>query len=176
MDFVSNDFAFEAAVTPIRIWNYGKSDFDRTHIVQVNALWDVPKATKLIRNKAIGAIADNWQLSGIASFVSGAPSGISLTTTTGVDIPGGGDGVRPLVLSNPIPPKSERSLAQYFNPSVFVMPALGSYGNAPRDVVRGPGINNIDLTIFKNIRVKERANLQLRFEAYNAFNTRNSPG
>ncbi len=50
------------------------------------------------------------------------------------------------------------------------MPGLGTYGNAPRDVVRGPGINNIDLTIFKNVRVKERANLQLRFEAYNVVN------
>jgi hypothetical protein len=170
MDFASNDWGSVAQVTPIRVWNYGKSDFDRTHIVQINALWDLPKATKLANNKVLGAIADNWQLSGIASFVSGAPSGITLSTTTGLDIPGGGDGVRPLVLSNPILPKSQRGLLGYFNTTVFAMPLMGTYGNAPRDVVRGPGINNIDLSIIKSIPIREKYRFQLRFEAYNAFN------
>jgi hypothetical protein len=170
MDFASNDWGSVAQIVPVRIWNYGKSDHDRTHIVQINALWDLPKATKLVNNKILGVVADNWQLSGIASFVSGAPSGITLSTTTGLDIPGGGDGVRPLVLSDPILPKSQRGLMGYFNATVFAMPALGTYGNAPRDVVRGPGINNIDMSIFKNIPIREKYRFQLRFEAYNTFN------
>jgi hypothetical protein len=74
------------------------------------------------------------------------------------------------VLSNPIIPKSDRSLTRYFDPTVFAMPAIGTPGNAPRDVVRGPGINNFDMTIFKNFPIREKVNLQLRFEAYNAFN------
>jgi hypothetical protein len=159
-----------AQIVPIRIWNYGKSDFDRTHIVQVNWLWDVPDATKLVKNKVVGAIGDHWQVSGIASFVSGAPSGIGLSTTTGLDIPGGGDGVRPLVTGNPIISKGDRTLLQYFNTSVFALPAIGTAGNAPRDVVRGPGINNFDMTAFKNFPIRERVNVQLRFEAFNAFN------
>jgi hypothetical protein len=61
-------------------------------------------------------------------------------------------------------------MLRYFDPTVFAMPAIGTPGNAPRDVVRGPGTNNFDMTIFKNFPVRERANLQLRFEAYNAFN------
>jgi hypothetical protein len=171
MDLVSNDFAAVAAVTPTRIWNYGKSDFDRTHIVQVNWTWDIPAASRLVNNRVVGAVGDNWQLSGIASFISGAPTGVSFTAANGVDIPGGGDGVRPLVLSNPILPKDQRTLTQYFRTSVFAVPAVGTYGNAPRDVFRGPGINNFDMSIFKNIPVyKDRARLQLRFEAYNAFN------
>lgn len=171
MDYISNDYAAVAVVTPIKIWNYGKSDFDRTHIVQVNWLWDIPKATKLVKNPVVGALFDNWQLSGVASFISGAPSGISLSTTNGLDIPGGGDGVRPLVLSNPILSKSNRTMLQYFNTGVFGIPAIGTYGNAPRDVVRGPGINNFDMSIFKNIPIyHERVKGQLRFEAYNTFN------
>jgi hypothetical protein len=170
MDYVSNDFAAVAAVVPIRIWNYGKSDFDRTHIVQINWVWDVPAASKLIKSKVVSAIADHWQISGIASFISGSPSGIGLSTTTGLDIPGGGDGSRTVVLSNPIIPKGDRNLLRYFNTTAFAMPAIGTPGNAPRDVVRGPGTNNFDMTIFKNFPFHERANLQLRFEAYNAFN------
>jgi hypothetical protein len=170
MDYVSNDFAAVAAIVPIKIWNYGKSDFDRTHIVQINWLWDVPGASHLSKSKVVGAIGDHWQISGVASFISGAPSGIGLSTTNGLDIPGGGDGVRTLVVSNPILPKDQRSLTQYFNTSVFALPAIGTPGNAPRDVVRGPGTNNFDMTIFKNIPIKERFKFQLRFEAYNAFN------
>jgi len=171
MDYVSNDFAAVSAIVSPRVWNYGKSDFDRTHIVQVNWTWDIPAATKLVKSRIVGVIADHWQLSGIASFISGAPSGVSFTALNGVDIPGGGDGVRPLVLSNPILDKSERSLTRYFNTSVFGVPAVGTAGNAPRDVFRGPGTNNFDMSIFKNIPVfRERARFQLRFEAYNAFN------
>jgi len=170
MDYVSNDFAAVADIVPIKIWNYGKSDFDHTHIVQINWLYDIPGLTKLVKNKVAGAIGDNWQLSGIATFMDGSPSGISLSTTNGLDIPGGGDGVRPLVVSNPILPKSQRSLLQYFNTSVFALPAIGTAGNAPRDVVRGPGINNFDMDVFKNFPIKEKLRLQLRFEAYNAFN------
>jgi hypothetical protein len=171
MDYVSNDFAAVADVVPTKIWNYGKSDFDRTHVVQVSWTYDIPPATTLVKNAVVGAIADHWQLSGIASFISGAPSGVSFTALNGVDIPGGGDGVRPLVLSNPILSKGQRTLTQYFNTSVFGVPAVGTAGNAPRDVFRGPGINNFDMSIFKNIPVfHERARFQLRFEAYNAFN------
>jgi len=170
MDYVSNDFAAVADIVPIKIWNYGKSDFDRTHIVQINWLWDVPGLTRLIKNKAAGAIGDHWQLSGVASFISGAPSGITLSTTNGLDIPGGGDGVRPLVLSNPILPKGQRTLLQYFNTNVFALPAIGTPGDAPRDVVRGPGTNNFDMTVFKNFPIRDRLRFQLRFEAYNAFN------
>lgn len=171
MDFASNDWGSVAAVAPIRVWNYGKSDFDRTHVVQVNWTWDLPAATKLVKNRVVGVIADHWQLSGIASFISGAPTGVSFTALGGVDIPGGGDGVRPLVLSNPILPKDERTLTRYFRTDVFAVPAAGTFGNAPRDVFRGPGINNFDMSIFKNIPVfKERARFQLRFEAYNLFN------
>jgi len=139
--------------------------------VQVNWTWDIPAATKLVKNAVVGVIADHWQLSGIASFISGAPTGVSFTALNGVDIPGGGDGVRPVVTGNPILSKDARSLAQYFNTSVFGVPAVGTPGNAPRDVFRGPGINNFDMSIFKNVPVfHEHARFQLRFEAYNAFN------
>jgi len=170
MDYGSNDWASVAQWAPRRVWNYGLSDFDRTHIVQINALWDVPKATRLIKNRIVGVIADNWQLSGIASFVSGGPTTVSLSTTTGLDIPGGGDGVRPIVLSNPTLPKSERSLVRYFRPDVFAMPAQGTFGNAARNSLRGPGINNIDLAVNKYIPIREKYRFLLRFEAYNALN------
>ena len=170
MDYGSNDWSSIAQWASRRVWNYGNSDFDRTHIVQIHALWEAPRLTRLVRNKVLGVIGDNWQLSGIASFVSGEPRGLSLTTTTGLDIPGGGDGVRPVVLASPVLPKSERSLTRFIRRDVFAMPELGSFGNAARMVFRGPGVNNFDLAVNKYIPVYEKYRLLLRFEAYNAFN------
>lgn len=170
MDYGSNDWSSIAQWAPRRVWNYGNSDFDRTHIVQIHAFWEVPRLTRLVKNRVLGAIGDNWQLSGIASFVSGEPRGLSLTTTTGLDIPGGGDGVRPVVLANPVLPKSERTLTRFIRPDVFALPALGTFGNAARMVFRGPGINNFDLAVNKYIPLYEKYRLLLRFEAYNAFN------
>src|SRR5207247_1700950 len=62
------------------------------------------------------------------------------------------------------------SLTQWFNTSVFSRPARGNPGNSPKDVVRGPGVNNFDLTLFKNIPLGDRRRLQLRWEVYNLFN------
>jgi hypothetical protein len=114
---------------------------------------------------------DNWQIAGITSFISGAPAGISLATTDNADIAGGGDGARTVMLANPILPKSERTVTRHFNTNAFGRPAVGTFGNAPKDVVRGPGINNWDISVFKNIPLGAESRwLQLRCELYNAWN------
>ncbi|MSV30365.1 MAG: hypothetical protein EXQ52_16725 [Bryobacterales bacterium] len=170
MDFTSTNDGQWAAYAPRRIWNYGKSSFDRTHILAINWQWDVPGASKVWNNLLVRKAFDNWQISGVVSFTSGAPYGVSLTTVEGADITGGGDGARPNVRANANLPKSERTVARFFNPDVFARPAVGNRGNAPKDVIRGPGINNWDFSIFKEFPVKERARFIFRWEMYNAFN------
>ncbi len=67
----------------------------------------------------------------------------------------------------------QRTFSRYFDTSVFARPGRGERGSgaaASRYAFRGPGINNWDLTFFKNIPVKERFALQFRWEMYNAFN------
>ena len=53
---------------------------------------------------------------------------------------------------------------------MFSRPARGNPGNSPKDVLRGPGINNSDVTLFKNIPFGGARRLQLRWEMYNVFN------
>ena len=56
-------------------------------------------------------------------------------------------------------------------PDAFAPPAVGTFGNASKDVVRGPGINNWDISMFKNIPLPiERWRMQFRAESYNTFN------
>ena len=85
--------------------------------------------------------------------------------------------------ANPVLPKNSRNVDQWFNASVFSPPALAqqvtnpagvmqvlAWGNTPKTFARGPGINNTDLALFKNFKIREKLNSQLRIEAYNVFN------
>jgi hypothetical protein len=159
-----------ASFVPVRIWNYGKAGYDRTHNLVLNWQWDVPKASRLRNTWMVRAAFDQWQISGFASFISGQPQGITMGQVDTTDITGGGDGIRVIVLSDPILPRSQRTPQRYFNTDVFARPPVGTYGNAPIDVFRGPGINNWDLSILKFFSIKEKVRLQFRWEFYNAFN------
>ena len=164
---------------PRHAYNYGLAGYDRDHSVVINWLWSIPKASSLWDNVFIRAGLDNWQLSGIASFVRGAPQGITLDTG-GVDLTGGTDGPRALLTGNAVLPHGDRKVLGYFNTNMVKLPpantvgANGQYsnfvGNAGKVVFRGPGTDNYNVALFKNIIVKERVTMQLRGEFYNLFN------
>jgi outer membrane receptor protein involved in Fe transport len=169
LDFNDNDTDSVSNLVPVRVWNYGLASFDRTHVFKINWLWDVPK-TPWSHPLARGVL-NEWQVSGIASFVSGAPLGVGYQTTTAVDITGSPtDSARIDVIGNPVLPKSERTFSRNFRTEVFRLPARGTIGTAAKNILRGPGINNWDIAVFKNIPLREPVRLQFRTEFYNAFN------
>ena len=154
-----------------RTWLYGKAGFDQTHMLVLNYLWDIPKGSKLWPNPFTRLALDDWQLSGFTTFASGFPSGIGFTTTDNADITGGGDGSRLMVTGKAQLSHGERTFYRWFDPTVFARPQKENPGNAPKDVVRGPGMNNWDISLFKNFRLgAESCILQFRSEFYNAFN------
>jgi outer membrane receptor protein involved in Fe transport len=152
-----------------RVWNYGLSTIDRTHIVSLNWLYSLPKSPW--RNAVGKVVLDDWQVSGIASFISGAPVNIGYSTTTAYDITGTPNlSARIDVTGDPVLAKGDRTFSRNFDTSVFRLPARGTIGTAAPTQLRGPGINNFDISLFKSFRIRERARLQFRAEAYNAFN------
>ncbi|HET8548523.1 MAG TPA: carboxypeptidase regulatory-like domain-containing protein [Bryobacteraceae bacterium] len=156
---------------PLRVWSYGKSGSDQTHAMVLNYMWDVPKASRLWQNVLVRQALDNWQVSGITAFVSGQPSGVGFSTTDGADLSGGGDGTRIIVTGKAQLPHGERRFDRWFDTSVFARPAKGDPGNAPKDVFRGPGHNNWDISLVKRfLLLSESRSLQFRWEMYNAFN------
>jgi len=177
MDYTDGDRDGVATYRPYRVWNYGRALYDQTHVMVINYTWDLPRATRLWDNKAVKALFDNWQLSGITAFASGTPAGVGYTLVdTGTDITGGGDGGRIVITGDPNLSDSQRTVAptgfvQWINPAAFARPARGDFGNAPKDVFRNPGTHNWDFSLFKNIPLKsESRRLQFRWEVYNAFN------
>ncbi|HEY2930513.1 MAG TPA: carboxypeptidase-like regulatory domain-containing protein [Acidobacteriota bacterium] len=169
MDFNDLDSDTVSTLIPVRVWNYGLAAFDRTHVLKINWLWSLPKAPS--DSLPLKAVLNNWQVSGIASFVSGAPLGVGFSTVTATDITGSPtDGARVVVKGDPVLPKSERTFSHNFRTEVFALPARGTFGNAAKTVIRGPGINNFDIAIFKAFPIRESMRVQFRWELYNAFN------
>lgn len=153
-----------------RTYLYGKLGYDQTHIFVANYLYSLPNLSVFKDNFLTRGIFHNWEIAGITTFASGTPIGINFSRTDGVDRHGGGDAPRVIMTGNPILGRGERSFSKWFNTAAFAAPGVGNFGNAPRDVFRGPGINNSDFTLFKNFPIREKARLQFRAEMYNVFN------
>lgn len=131
-------------------------------------LYEVPFAKH--GNAVMKTVFGNWNVSGSITFASGATQGMGFSTTTGVDLIGGGDGQTVNVSGNPNLPSGTRDGAQWFDKSVLSLPAAGYIGSASRYVFRGPGQNQEDLSAFKNFMIHDRASIQFRGELYNTSN------
>jgi hypothetical protein len=169
MDYGSADWSSIAEYASRTLLDYGESAFDRTHIVNMAWLYELPGSEHL-RNPLASAVLGHWNVSGTTTFASGAPTGVSFSTVSGVDLIGGGDGQRINVTGNPQLGYGDHSVTRWFNPNVFSQPALGYIGSAGPDVFRGPGQNQWDLAVYKNFRIHEKGQFQIRSEFYNAFN------
>ncbi|HEY1336993.1 MAG TPA: hypothetical protein VGF59_05755, partial [Bryobacteraceae bacterium] len=155
---------------PLRTWSYGFDGSDQTHNAVFNFTYNVPRASSLVNgNKVVKWVFDDWNLSGIAQWVTGTPASISFSTVQGTDLTGGGDGQRVNVVGNP--KANGSTFYAWFNPAAFAVPGKGDPGNAAKNSVRNPGVNNTDLALSKRFPLKnEQRYFQLRWEAYNAFN------
>lgn len=162
---------------------YGPLSFDRRNVLVANYTWSLPKLARgSILNNPVGRVALNgWVLSGITTFDSGAPSGIGFSqigslTGAGLNRSLTGSetiGARATLTGNPMLSKSAQTMNAFINTSVVLPAVKGSHGSeAAQYVFVRPGINNSDLSAFKNIPFwkGEGRYIQLRFESFNAFN------
>jgi carboxypeptidase family protein len=150
---------------------YGPSSTDMRNRLTPYWVWELPKASTHWNNGFSHWVLDNWEVSGIASFISGQPTSVNLSTTNNENITGGGDGAQVILTGNPVLPKSQRTFDRYFNPNVFALPAKGQIGTAWNGAAfYGPGVNNWDIAVAKHFRFGEGVDAQLRVETYNTFN------
>ena len=151
---------------------WGLSTFNAKHRFTLGYVYDLPlghgRRFGSDMNSVLNEVVGGWQVSGITTFQSGTPITLSTTqdfSNTGNVIVHRPNQVGPVHYMNPSP-----SNLQWFDPTAFANPALGTFGNAHRGAVIGPGINNWDITLGKYFSLVERAKLQFRAEMYNAFN------
>src|SRR5579884_12241 len=179
MDFTDSYDGSVATYQDLRVWNYGPAGWDRRNNLVVNYLWSLPKGSRMWDNFATRAVLDNWQISGIAYYISGAPASFTLSTTDAADISAGGDGARVYLTGDPMR-GAPHKFAEWFDTSVVHRPSTAtvsssgtlvpSNGVSPFAPVVEPGYYNFDTALFKNFPIKEKFAVQLRLESYNTLN------
>ncbi len=146
----------------------GLSGFDLRHRLSFSYSYDLPTGK--------GRWLGGWQTFGIWSFQTGRPFTVALlsdldNSNTGRSMLGFGANDRPNVLRQPA--LSARTPERWFDTTAFAIPTYGTFGNAGRNILTGPGYQNISVSLIKNTKLKEGVALQFRAEAFNLLNHAN---
>jgi hypothetical protein len=148
---------------------WGLSIFDVRHRFVASVLYELPfgEGKPFMQEGVGGALLGGWQLSTIITKSSGFPR----TVFTGTDRSNTGGGQdRPNVTGqDPNLPGDQQTIARWFNTDAYVTQAAGTFGNAGRDTIIGPGVFRVDASLIRNFRFGAKY-LQFRLEAFNALN------
>jgi hypothetical protein len=153
--------------------DYGRASFDIRNSAVISATYDLPFGRSALRTRAwLDRLIEGWQVSGIETIQSGLPFTPQLSYNPSND----GD------TRNPVRPSWNPAFTgplilglpgKYYNPNAFIQPLPGTYGNVGRNVLQGPGLVELDLSLAKRFALSERFNLQLRAESFNLLNRAN---
>ena len=146
---------------------------DVAHRLVTNFEYELPlgKGRPLLSKGAPALIAGNWSINGVMNLQSGLPISISSRQNTTSSF-GGGQRPNSTGLKSATTGGKKDRIGNWFNSAAFVDAPAFTFGNVGRLLPdnRGPYYHNWDLSILKNIPIKERYRLQFRIELFNAFN------
>jgi hypothetical protein len=160
-------------------WNWGPvfqrnraaAGFDRTHVLQMGWLYELPfgKGKSMAKSGVLAAVAGGWQVNGIMSAYTGTPITVTAPGTS-LNAPNNtqtADQVKTSVtkLGNVGPGQT------YYDPSAFAPVNDVRFGSSGRNILRNPGIFNTDLSLFRIFPIKEKLQVQFRAEAFNLANS-----
>ena len=164
-----DDGAMYWLINPQR--SYARSDWDRTLSYVQSYVYSLPfgKQQKWISTGPASWILGNWQVSGILTLMTGTPmtitaSGTSLNTS---GEPQTANQVAPVQILHGINVGNP-----WFSTASFSQPTAPlTFGTSGRNIMNGPGLFSLNLSLFKDIRIRERATVQIRAETFNFTNT-----
>jgi hypothetical protein len=156
--------------------DYGLAATNISQAAAISGTWELPlgQGHALLSNvSSVGQqFAAGWSLSGIATIQSGFPFSPQL----GYNPTGNGD------TRNPVRPQLNpdfrgslypKTATQWFDPAAFTAPYPGTFGNAGRDILGGPGLADLDLAVAKITKIHEHLRAQFRVEYFNVLNHTN---
>ncbi len=176
-DLANTGNAQSATSTPFdlsnRKLNYARSDFDRTHVLQSDWLWELPFGKS--RTRWTDKVTGGWQIIGVLRLQTGRPLTVysgSNTVSSNVQTPANCGGCRKT--DGRVFDDAASGLKWYLNPAEraqFSTPGPGQWGDTGRNFLNGPGFFNLDLGVIKRIYWKERWNVELRADTTNLTNS-----
>jgi len=154
----------------------GRSNFDVNHRFSLSYSYDLPvgKGKRLLGNRGLfTGLVSGWQTSGVITLQSGRPFTVALlpeldNSNTGRASLGFGANDRPNLIGDAT--LSDPSPERWFNTMAFMIPPFGSFGDSGRNILDGPGYQNVNFSVLKNTPIRENVNLQFRAEFFNLFN------
>ena len=177
LDYGDNDDSgLTWAWAPMYQRNYALAGFDRTHNLEIYGNYELPagRGKRWVSQGFASKVVGGWQLNGILSRQSGTPLTIS-SSGTSVNAPGNTQTANQILANVAILGGHGIGAngGSYFNPLAFAAPSTTTavFGNSGRDIVRGPGVFNVNASLFRNFAVTERFKLQFRVETFNLTNT-----
>jgi len=160
----SNTNGAEPEDYPNLDFNWGPSDFDRTHIVVGTWTWQLP----FFRDQeGVGRFLGGWEISGIGRYQSGPPLTVTANTTIG--------GRRADLVGDPYVPEGQRvnpetGAVQYLDPAAFAAAPDDRRGNTNRGQFRGPSLTVFDVSLRKQFAVAGDVKLQVQADFFNVLN------
>ncbi len=154
----------------------GRSNFDVRQRFSASYSYDLPfgKGRRYLNDsRVLSNVFGGWQTLGIVTLQSGRPFTVALlpdidNSGTGRSILGFGANDRPNIVGDPN--SGGHTLDRWFNTSAFAFSRPGTFGNAGRNILDGPGYHNFNAALVKDTAINERLKLQFRAEAFNLFN------
>lgn len=176
--------------------DYGNTSYDARQRLVIGYFYQIPSIRHFgSMGWMPSRITDGWGVGGVTTFQTGFPldvvdgnlssdlsSMFDISDNAAIDVPSLTGKVTYFNPRNGNNAQSETACAAtgapattvtarfWFSPGAFTCEPLGALGNAGRNILRGPGLNNWDLQLFKDTRITETTRIELRAEAYNAFN------
>ncbi len=150
--------------------DYGPSDFNVGQRFVASYVYDLPvgrgkrylATTSRLADVAVGG----WEVTGIGTFQEGFPFSILANDTYGLlNTFNQRANFTPHLNSG-----FHKSVNEFFNTTAYSQPLAGAFGNVGRNTITGPGIENFDMGLIKNLNFTERIHMQLRLESFNTFN------
>ena len=158
------------------IWaDYGPANWDVPHRFVASYIYDVP-FLKSSSNPIVKYGIAGWQIGGLTTIQSGTPVNITLSgdpANIGISNLQRPNLVGSVPSLNCQPLANSRELVSCFDATAFQLPAAFTFGNAPRNLLRGPKFVSTDLSLMKNFPLGRGAQFQFRAEIFNAFNNVN---
>lgn len=169
----------------------GDSSFDARQRFVVSAVWEIPSGAKRWNNAFSRYVLDGWKLTAIETLQTGfpitiydsslrsqsCPAGFGIVyyacwDTPDVNGPVATYNVRNSTLVNTSKNSNNTTPLSYyyFNPNAFSPEPIGVVGNEGRNNFHGPGINQTNMSLIKDIKFSEVRRLELRLDTFNTFN------
>jgi hypothetical protein len=158
------------------IWaDYGPAAWDVPHRFVASYIYDVP-FLKSSSQPILKYVVAGWQIGGVTTVQSGTPVNVTMSgdpANIGISNLQRPNLVGSVPSLNCQPIANSRELSGCFDPAAFQLPGAFTFGNAPRNLLRGPKFASTDLSLMKDFPIGGGAKVQFRVEIFNAFNNVN---